>query len=138
MPKKRQYYSGRAFSDTKQLQAKIVTVATALNLNPEAIFGALVEENHDFHDEPTFNFLGDQWSKNYAHHDIKRFYEAVAAQLDQKPSAWDKIKNPVLNDVGPFNIKLGTAIRVLKAYLSTTPAGQDPLGLKKYAEIIPY
>jgi Ca2+-binding RTX toxin-like protein len=42
-----------------------------------------------------------------------------------------KFTNPVLNDVGPGNIKILTAIDLLKTYIDHNP-DTDPLGIKNY------
>src|ERR1043166_5232476 len=51
------------------------------------------------------------------------------------PSVLDKLANPVLLDMGLGNIKLGTAISLMRDYLSTHTGGSgDPLNLSRFAD----
>lgn len=54
-------YSSTAFANANALKNKIIQVANTLGLRPEVIFGALVEENHDYLVGSTKNWLGDTW-----------------------------------------------------------------------------
>jgi len=132
-------YGDRAFASTTALKPAIMAAARAVGVRPEAVYGALVEENHDFHDNRLKNRLSDSWTRwgSRSHDGITRDYRR--AEQDDKldrHSSWDKF-NPVLNDIGPYNIKLGTAIRVLRDYERSTPPGQDPLALRRYGNDYP-
>jgi hypothetical protein len=132
-------YSPEAFDDVSTRIPRIRAVAQALGIHPEAIYGALVEENHDYRQGWLKNALGDAWalSQSRDHAAMARDYQHAGQQgkLDEHDT-WDKL-NPVLNDVGPYNIQLGTAIRLLHAYIESTPSGQDPLNLRRFRDDYP-
>ncbi|WP_215781980.1 KTSC domain-containing protein [Paludibacterium sp. B53371] len=129
-------YDQAAMDFVDTFNAPIRRAATILGITPEALFGALVEENHAYRQDSLKNYLGDQWTRfsGRNHWLLKQSY-ALAKQQDKldRHSTWDKF-NPVLNDIGPFNIKLGTAIRLLEDYARATPPGQDPLQVRHYLE----
>jgi len=128
-------YSSEAFSQTNPYQSQIADIAAKLELRPEAIYGAMVEENHGYRQGFLKNWLGDGWTLSHAlTHDfmVADYRRAQQAGKLDRHSTWDKI-NPVLNDIGPFNFKLATAMRLLQNYLDTTPADSDPLELRRYA-----
>ncbi|GID08166.1 hypothetical protein TMM008_53680 [Pseudomonas sp. 008] len=77
-----------------------------------------------------------------SHEELKANYESVLADPDllkEIVGANDvrqgviKYFNPVLNDVGPGNIKILTAMKLLGDYMESNP-GSDPLGIKNYAQ----
>jgi subtilisin-like proprotein convertase family protein len=140
MPKSEQHYSQDAHAFTLSLKPDIERVASQLNLRPEVIFGALVEENHDFLAAPDKNALGDNLVKfrNLNHlHLMEGFIRADLANKIDNHNSLDKFANTVLNDIGPFNIKIATAIRLLQQYQQNTPADQDPLQIRQYQHNYP-
>lgn len=52
-------YSNAAFVNTNQYKAQILQVAQITGLRPEVIYGALVEENHDYLVETNINTFAD-------------------------------------------------------------------------------
>jgi hypothetical protein len=132
-------YSPEAFDDVSARIPRIRAVAQALGIHPEAIYGALVEENHDYRQGWLKNALGDAWalSQSRDHAAMARDYQHAGRQGKLgEHDTWDKL-NPVLNDVGPYNIQLGTAIRLLHAYSESTPSGQEPLNLRRFRDDYP-
>ena len=134
-----QNYSQEAFDNVSVHNPKIAATADALGLRPEAIFGALVEENNDYRQGWLKNFLGDGWALSHAgsHGMLVQYYQRAEQEgTIDKHGTWDKI-NPVLNDLGPYNIQLGTAIRLLRRYLESASTDNDPLNLRRYANDYP-
>ena len=140
MPKSKQFYDPAAMNEVAALKPRIEQVAAHLGLRPEAIFGALVEENHDFRVLPYVHALGDNFVRwrNDNHEQLRQFFEQAErfGTLDDH-NGLDKLSNVTFNDVGPFNIQIGTAIRLLRDYLQTTPPDQDPLSLRRYTNDYP-
>ena len=133
-------YDRGAMNEVEALKPRIAQVAAELGLRPEAIFGALVEENHAYRSAPRKNALGDAWVRfrDLDHESLRQFYQR--AQRDgtlDNHSALDKFSNVTLNDVGPYNIQIGTAIRLVSDYAQNTPPERDPLGLRRYASDYP-
>ncbi|PLU13031.1 hypothetical protein BMJ31_27590 [Sinorhizobium medicae] len=101
-------------------------------------------------------WLGDRLSQRNApnpleidHRDLEEGYNTTKKVKNLEPGwwekftpdwlskSWDKIHekatNPAAVDVGPGNIRIETAIDLLKAYTAQHPdEGDDPLALKKY------
>ena len=139
MPATGTTYSSAAFNNVTFHKQQIIEVANVLGLRPEAIFGALVEENHDYMANVAMKYINET-SDGYAalfslsHSEILSRYNAAleSDSLDLKHTFVEKLMNPVLMDVGRYNIKIGTAIRLLEEYYINTPTGQDPLNLRQY------
>lgn len=132
-------YDSAAFGLVDRQRGRIRAVAATLALTPESIYGALVEEHHAYRASRAVNWLGDFWTMSHAgNHGMLalEYRQAAGAGKLDRHSTLDKV-NPVLNDTGPYNIKLGTAIRLLETYLRDTPADEDPLGLRRFADDYP-
>ncbi|MGK9199375.1 hypothetical protein [Sinorhizobium meliloti] len=133
-------------------------IAKALGLAPNAMMGAVANE-YDTRHNPELGsgfsgaagqWFGDglsQWNPWYQKIDHGNLEESYYEEKTEERSPdWidrhapkkiasliDKIKEPASVDVGPGNIKLGTAVDLLEAYVAQHPdEGDDPLGLKKY------
>jgi len=139
MPASQTNYSSTAFANTAALKNSIVQVANELGVNPEVIFGALVEENHDYLAGTFRNWLGDTWAtaSPLSHTQLLMAYKNAKEQgkLDSH-SGLDKA-NVILNDIGPFNIKIGTAITLIQEYAAQSSVGKDPLNLLQYVNDYP-
>jgi hypothetical protein len=135
-------YSNGAFATTLQYKEQILQAAQATGLSPEVIFGALVEENHDYHSD-LLTKLGDvnvvaRMLNGLDHNALLTQYNQAASAGKLDNHTWsDKIFNVMLNDVGPFNIQVGTAYRTILDYSIRTPASQDALNLLQYVNDLP-
>jgi Ca2+-binding RTX toxin-like protein len=119
-----------------------------LGVSAVAIAGAIAEENQSIWEGHSLmpggfagvgiNRLLDEHAASYTHQQILNNYNlfytnptAANAALRELPGASDKYFNPALIDIGAGNIKLATAIGLLRNY-QTSSAGNDQLGLSAY------
>ena len=109
----------------------------AADVTAQGILGAIGEEYESL---GTVDKIQTARVSAFSHEEIKSNYDSVvkdkqilsdvvsAGSIKKGLIKWD---NPVLNDVGPGNIKILTAIDLLAKYNTANPE-QDPLGLKGY------
>lgn len=124
----------------KEQAEKAKAVAAALgapDVTAQGILGAIGEE---FESLGVEEVIQKRRVNSFSHDEIKANYEKVAADPQILKDVVDanlysksiiKWDNPALNDVGPGNIKIMTAIELLKKYNENNP-GADPLGIKNY------
>lgn len=133
-------FSKSTFDYIKNNSEKAKEVARALgapDVTAQGILGAIGEE---YESVGLVDQIQTELVSRYSHDELQRNYEAtksnqqilkdvVSAGLLGKITI--KTDNPVLNDVGPGNIKILTAIDLLKTYIDRNPE-TDPLGIKNY------
>lgn len=123
---------------TMSSQAKAISVALgASEVTAQAILGAIGEEYESL---GVVDKVQAARVSSYTHDEIRANFELMHRQpelLELIVSAGGfgkaalKWENVVLNDVGPGNIKIHTAIKLLNDYIKS--AGEsDPLNLKSY------
>jgi len=138
-------YSPKAFRFVASKADCIKKVARILGVSENALAGCLAEENSTYNDclmgyvdkgfgyktlfSPISYHTHEQWKRNYD--------SCVSAGIaDRSRSDFqerlDKLLNPVLACVGPFNTTMFSAITLLEKYLKEYPAS-DPLDIKHYA-----
>nr|WP_260406828.1 calcium-binding protein [Pseudomonas cichorii] len=136
-----------AFSEStleyiKSQADKAKEVAGALGVpgvTAQGLLGAIGEEYESL---GAVDWIQTQRVTSFTHEELKQNYESVisdqqilkdvvkAGSLQKAQIKWE---NPVLNDVGPGNVKVLTAIDLLNKYNSNNP-DSDPLGLKGYTQ----
>lgn len=113
-------------------------VADKLRVSRNAVIGAVANEFDTRHNpDLTLSSRGgtaqaaSDWSALRAdHQEIADNYNAIKAD---NPNVGGKLTNPAMIDVGPGNIRIETAIDLLKGYQAEHAAsGDDPLDLNKY------
>ena len=114
------------------------SVAAKMKISAEALAGAMAKENNSYQLNTAMEVFKDtralkeilggtvdhaQWSDRYD----------VAKKLNwiDNASELKKIHNPVLIDLGPFNLQGATAIQALNEYVQANP-NSDPYNLKQY------
>lgn len=118
-------------------------VARILGISPQLLIGAVANE-HDTRFNADLSFKGtgavaqkigdvaatvDLINKvPIDHQDIEQNYDDLR---NGKKNWFGKLGNPAMVDVGPGNVRIGTAIDLLQDYAKQHPEG-DPLELKKY------
>lgn len=111
-------YSTKSILKTAQYSEKINEASQATGLGREVIFGALVEENHDYNNEILTKIADEIVNLKILggldHTALRALYTqtALAGKFDDATKI-DKAFNVILNDVGPFNIQIGTSCRVI-------------------------
>jgi len=134
MPDSKCIYHKKSFNAVKKHIPIILTTAKILEITPQSIFGAMIEEHHDYSDNRLANVLLDLnviALTQYRHKIILKYFNKIK-NPDEIYSIKDKIKNPILNDISSYNIKIATTINLLETYLHTFK--QDLLGLKVYQD----
>lgn len=111
--------------------------ADRLNIPAAAILGAVANEyDTRFNPDLAFGLRGgaaqafaDWWSAGSSHDEISEDF----GDRESGKSAASKFWHPAKIDIGPGNIRVETAIDLLKDYLVSHEAdGQDPLQLRQY------
>jgi len=136
MPDIKCIYHNKSFKAVKKHLSTINLVSKILNISPQSIFGAMVEEHHDYSDKRLANVLLDLnviALTRYNHATVVKYFSKVK-NSDKIFSIKDKIKNPILNDISAYNIKIATAINLLKNYYTQSEFYTDPLNLNKYKD----
>lgn len=114
-------------------------VANLLDLNPQLIYGALVEEaDAPYHNSWFHKFLDerfDQATINKTEQQLQEDYQAVISSgiINDKTGLTGKINtivHPTMRDVGQGNIRVAVAIKEMEEALGK-PIGTE-LGLQKY------
>ena len=134
-------YSDSVLKIIENNAAGINEVATILGLDAVSIGAAIAEEVNDAHSTPIWslfkNDLLDFLTKSKATHEsILKNYNTIKSlpsdsPIVTKPGGGDKWDHPVLRDVGLGNIKISTAIDLLRAYDNPSRVS-DPLSLTQY------
>ena len=134
-------FNPKAFEYIKDNADEIKRVARKLEVPATAIAGVLAKENSNYVEHEVLEKLLDYqtlksaWRFDRSHQkwaaDYKTCVDEGIADTRQEPVEYgiNKVRFPVLVDVGPANFKIATAIRLLEKYHITYPRG-DPLGLK--------
>ncbi|RJR32340.1 MAG: hypothetical protein C4576_30350 [Desulfobacteraceae bacterium] len=121
-------------------------VALTVGVSENALAGCLAEESSTYNDclmgyvdkafgcktpySPVFYHTHDQWKRNYDSCVAAGIADILKSDFQER---LDKLLNPVLAGVGPFNTTMFTAIRLLEKYIIEHPAS-DPLDIKHYAK----
>ncbi|NKI93735.1 calcium-binding protein [Rhizobacter sp. SG703] len=136
--KTRRFYSLQSLGFAGKQTIGILQASLSLGVSPEAIAGALAEEAFSYFEYPlgSMDYIRDRFLDERALEqsdaDLRSSYaDAVAAGIIDEKTAFNTVLYQVMADVGPGNIRIAVAIRVLEAYLAENPS--DPLGLKAYA-----
>ncbi len=135
MPDTKQKYHQKSYAETAEHLNSIKHVANTLSISTQSIFGAMVEEHHDYSDRRFINMMSDASVEEYTkfnHGIIQKLYSEIK-DPNSIHSIFNKAKNPILNDVSPFNIKIATAITLINKY-NQDYLQNDPLDLKKYTK----
>lgn len=124
--------------------AKAASIAKLLGVSQLAIVGAVANEydtryNYDifftFHGQLPQKF-GDWWVEGADfHEELVENYKAVKSG---SPNPGSKLGNHIQMDIGPGNIRIETAIDLIRGYVSLFDGtGNDPLDLLKYGDNYP-
>lgn len=155
----KEYYGAKALDYIGDPEQKIIIngAASIIGISAAAIAGAMAEENNDYWNKETLNYLSDKYALSGADTSAvaadvlllglegalakfagqtvfgTRTHEQWAADYaavgdnGYAPSLMDKILHPVYMDLGYGNFKMATAIRLVQ-----DNAGTSGLGLDQY------
>lgn len=114
-------------------------VADKLGVSRNAVIGAVANEYDTRHNPDlaadvrgALQGTGDWWVSGNTHQQLLDYYNAIKVR---EPDWWQKPLNAASMDVGPGNIRVETAIDLLREYDAEHIArGDDPLHLAKYVD----
>ncbi len=114
------------------------SVAARMGISAEALAGAMAKENNQYQLNTAVEVFKDRWALGTISGEIVDHAQWSAQYDAVKKSNWidnadrlRKIRNPILVDLGPFNLQGATAIRALIRYIQANPHS-DPFDLKQY------
>lgn len=137
-------YSATALETVRQKADAIRQVATTLGISATGLAGSIAEENHYFNIDTVKNWYQENvlWGTLGSSNPqlLADYALAVKYGWDKKPENYvlkgeDLLRRafePLMQDIGPFNIKVLTAYRLVLEYSHEFTAS-DPLSLKQQA-----